>query len=491
MPNASKHVQALATRLQHRASATKEYLLLLLLALSACAVGPTYEKPAISLAPLHSKAPIAARSASAPPPLESWWSGFNDPELSRIVERALAQNLDLAAALARVEQARAAAREAGARLAPTVNANAQAATIHQSLESQTGRIASRLPGFDRDASLYDAGLGAGWEVDLFGGLRRGAEAARAEAQAAEAERLGARVSVAAEAADAYFHVRGDQARLAVAADQIATNARLLELVRLRFAKGLATNREVAQAEALLSQARASVQPLQIDLQAQLNRLDVLMGVQPGAFAAELNTPSEISAAPGIDADEKPVDVLRRRPDVIAAERRVAAANARVGQSIAEYYPKISLSGLLGFESASPDHLFRAATYQPQAVAGLRWRLFDFGRIDAEVRQARGAEAEALARYRLSVLHAAEDVENAFTSLAQLEAHQDELVREVAALRRARDLAQSAHLRGAIALTDVLDADRQLLSAQGELAQTRADAARAAVQSFRALGGGWS
>src|SRR5207249_2941465 len=142
-------------------------------------------------------------------------------------------------------------------------------------------------------------------------------------------------SVAAEAADAYFRIRGDQARLAVSADQIATNAHLLDLVRLRFANGLATDREVAQSQALLSQARASVQPLRIDLQAQLNRLDVLMGAQPGAFAAELGAPAEIASAPGVSADDKPIDVLRRRPDVIAAERRLAAANARIGQSLAE------------------------------------------------------------------------------------------------------------------------------------------------------------
>jgi outer membrane protein TolC len=277
----------------------------------------------------------------------------------------------------------------------------------------------------------------------------------------------------------------------VSADQIAANSHLLDLVRLRFDKGLASDREVAQAQALLSQARASVQPLKIDLQAQLNRLDVLMGVQPGVYAAELSTPAEIPEAPGVSADDRPIEVLRRRPDVIAAERRLAAANARIGQSIAEYYPKFSISGLLGFESATPGGLFKGATYQTQAVTGLRWRLFDFGRIDAEVARARGGEAEALALYRLSVLRAAEDVENAFTSLVQLEARQDELTREAAALKRARDLAQSAYLGGAVALSEVLEADRQLLTAQGELAQTRADTARAAVQSFRALGGGWS
>ena len=209
--------------------------------------------------------------------------------LSRIVQRARAQNLDLAAALARVQQARAAAREAGAQLLPTFDLNGQATRIHQSLESPIGQIASHLPGFNRNQSIYDAGLGAMWELDLFGGLRRGREAASAEADAAIAEQVGTRISVTADAADAYLRIRGDQARIAVAEQQVATDEHLLELVRQRFGRGLAAVREVAQAEALLSQARASLQPLRIDLEAQMNRLDVLLGVQPGTSAAELQT----------------------------------------------------------------------------------------------------------------------------------------------------------------------------------------------------------
>src|SRR5690349_15428071 len=181
------------------------------LCVSGCAVGPSYRKPATTLENFHSAAAVEARPTGAPtPPLESWWDGFNDPMLSRIVQQARDQNLDLAAALARVQQARAAAREAGARLLPTFDLNGQAARIHQSLESPTGQIASHLPGFNRNQSIYDAGLGAMWELDLFGGLRRGREAASAEADAAIAEQVGTRISVTADAADAYLRIRGDQ-----------------------------------------------------------------------------------------------------------------------------------------------------------------------------------------------------------------------------------------------------------------------------------------
>ena len=462
------------------------------LGMSGCAVGPSYRKPATTLESFHSVDALAARPTSVPAPtLEAWWDGFNDPMLSRIVQRARDQNLDLAAALARVQRARAAAREAGAQLLPTLDLSGQATHIHESLESPIGQIASHLqPGFNRNQSIYDAGLGAIWELDLFGGLRRGKEAASAEADAAIAEQVGVRISVTADAADAYLRIRGDQTRIAVAEQQVATDERLLELVRQRFGRGLAPVREVAQVEALLSHARASLQPLRIDLEAQINRLDVLLGVQPGTSAGELQIPSDIPSVPSVPANDRPLEVLRRRPDVIAAERRLAASNARIGQALADYYPKISLAGLLGYESSHPSDLFKAATFQPQGVVGLRWRVFDFGKVSAQVAQARGANAEALARYQQAVLRAAEDVENAFTSLVQLEAHQQELLTEVAALKRARDASQEAYQGGVIALTDVLDADRQLLTAQDELAQTRADSARAAVGTFRALGGGW-
>jgi NodT family efflux transporter outer membrane factor (OMF) lipoprotein len=392
--------------------------------------------------------------------------------------------------LARVQQARAAASEAGAQLLPTFDLIGQANRIRQSLESPIGEIANHVPAFSRNQSIYDAGLVASWELDLFGGLRRGREAASAEADAAIAEQVGTRISVTADAADAYLRIRGDQSRIAVAQQQVATDERLLELVRQRFGRGLAAVREVAQAEALLSQARASLQPLRIDLEAQMNRLHVLLGVQPGTSAAELQIPRDIPSVPSVSADDRPLEVLRRRPDVIAAERRLAASNARIGLALADYYPKISLAGVFGYESSRPGDLFKASTFQPQGIAGLRWRVFDFGRVRAEVAQAKGAKAEALARYQQAVLRAAEEVENAFTSLVQLEAHQQELLIEVAALKRARDASQEAYQGGVIALTDVLDADRQMLTAQDELAQTRADSARAAVGTFRALGGGW-
>ncbi|HEY1929282.1 MAG TPA: efflux transporter outer membrane subunit [Caulobacteraceae bacterium] len=459
--------------------------------LSGCAVGPNYTPPKTELAPFHNLDAVEARKAAAPAPeLDRWWVGFNDPVLVSIVQRALEQNLDLAAALARVQQARAEAAGESAKLLPSAEFDAGYTAQHRSLNNLVGAVANTFPGFNRDEKEYTLGPAASWEIDLFGGLRRGAEAARGEAQAAEAEHAGVHITVAADAADAYFQIRGYQARLTVAQDQVDTDRRLLSLVEDRYSAGAAEKREVAQAEALLKGARATLQPLQIGLEAQLNRLDVLMGVQPGTYARELEPPRDIPSIPAIGGADQPLEVLRRRPDVIAAERRLAASNARIGAAIADYYPKLSLSGALGLDSLSASHLFTPNAFTAIGGGALHWRLFDFGRVDAEVAQARGANAEALARYRQSVLKAAEDVEDSLISLTQTERHVVELQGEVESLVQARDLSQRAYKAGAITLTDVLDADRQLLAGRDELDASRADAARAAVGVFRALGGGW-
>src|SRR5438094_113560 len=362
--------------------------------LTGCAVGPKYQRPTVKLQPFHNAPSIEARTTSLPAPsLDQWWTGFRDPELTLIVNRALEQNLDLAAAITRVQQARAAAQGAGARRMPSGNLYASTTTLYQSTESMTGRLASHLPGYSRPQNYYDLGFIASWETDLVGGLNKGAQAATAEAQA-------------------------------------------------------------------------------------------------GTYAAELGSVADIPDVPQISGYGTPTDLLRRRPDIIAAERMVAASNARIGQALSEYYPKLSVSGIVGSQALAPAHLFEQQGFQPISVVGLRWRVFDFGAVAAEVKRARGANAEALLQYQSSALHAAEDVEDAFSLLVQSENRRNEILHEIAELQRVRDLSEESYAAGVIALTDVLDADRQLLAAKDDLAVARESAARAAVGSYRALGGGW-
>ncbi|THD64818.1 efflux transporter outer membrane subunit [Phenylobacterium sp.] len=458
------------------------------LALAGCAVGPDFKAPA---APLTGAYATPAPTDAAGADLAAWWRGFGDPQLTRVVERAAAQNLDVAQAAARVRQSRAALKAAGAALLPEVGAQAGAARVEQSLLSPIGEIGSHLPGFERTYDDYNAGAVASWEIDLFGGLRRAREAASADDAGARADLAAVRTSVEAEAADAYLQARGYQARLAVAHAQETVDADLLRLVQERFSQGVAAEREVHQAQAELEAVRAAIPPLAAGLAAELNRLDILMGAQPGTYRAELAADAPLPKAPALASDQRPGDLLRRRPDLLAAEQRLIAANARIGVAVSDYYPKISLSGLLGSESLSSSQLFTGPARTDQIAAGLRWRLFDFGRVDAEVAAAKSRDAEALAAWRAAALRAAGEVETSFSDLTQDRLRAAALDREVAQLTTARGQAQKAYEGGVANLLEVRDADRDLLTASDQLVQTELAADRAAVASFRALGGGWS
>lgn len=461
------------------------FLLLAATGLAGCAVGPDYQHPRIALTPQFQAAPaIDTRSADA-----DWWRGFDDPLLVTLVGKAIAGNTDLAQARARIDQSRAAARIAGTALLPTLDAAGDATTVNQSRETPVGKVTDIL-GLPRGYSQYGVGAEASWEIDLFGGLRRGREAARADYAASAADAGAIAIAVAAETADAYLSLRALQARLAIAEDQLRTERDLVSLVRQRFEQGLAAERELNRATAELESVSASTAPLRAAIAAQLNRLDVLVGEQPGANRALLAAAADIPAAPVPAGSAAPADLLRRRPDVIAAERRLAASNARIGVAVAEHYPHLSLSGLLGVASLGTSSLFTGGAVQASAGAGLRWRLFDFGRVDAEVAAAKGREAEALAAWRGSVLRAAEDVETALSRLAEAHTEREALTRRVAALTKARDQTRMAYEGGVAALIDVLDADRERLAASDRLASVRAEEARAAVAAYRALGGGW-
>lgn len=459
--------------------------MLSLAALAGCTVGPSYRPTSAGLTPAY----MHANDISAGAPDADWWRGFDDALLATLVARAVAGNTDLAQAEARIDQSRAAARAAGAALLPALDASGGVTSVSQSRETAIGRV-TRALGIGRGYTEYSVGAQASWEIDLFGRLGRGREAARADLAASQADAGDLAVTVAAETADAYVTLRGFQARLAVAQDQERNEALLVRLVRQRFDEGVAAERELNRTTGELEGVRAAMAPLRASIEAQLNRLDVLVGVQPGTNRALLVAPAAVPVAPMPSGSDQPTDLLRRRPDVIAAERRLAASTARIGVALADYYPRLSLSGLLGFASLGTSRLLTGDAVQASGGAGLRWRLFDFGRVDAEVAGARGRQAEALAAWRGSVLRAAEDVETALARLEQSHEQRAALVRQVTALTRARDQARDAYAGGVLGLIEVTDADRELLSASDRLASARAEEARAAIVAYRALGGGW-
>lgn len=458
---------------------------------AGCAVGPDYQRADAPLADRYlGQAAIEQRPAATPASFAQWWEGFGDPLLSSLVAKALEQNLDMAQARARVSQARAGLGAANAALLPSGSVNGQAARAYQSVETPLGQVLDSTPGYDRYGNSYEANLEASWELDVFGGLRRGREAAVAEYQASEAGVVATRLAIAAQTADVYTVIRGLQVRLEIAERQVKTQEDLLDKVRLLHSRGLAAEYQVDQTEGELSQVRASVPVLRAGLDAAMNALDVVLGAPPGTHRDELAAASAIPRAPQISETGSPADLLRRRPDLIAAERRLEAASARIGVAISEYYPKFSLGALIGSATTSGGNLFSSGASQSAGVLGLRWRLFDFGRINAQIDQAKGQEAEALASYRLSVLRATEDVENAFSALINRESQASTLVAGETSLTRARQSSFIAYQNGTASLIDVLNADETLLQASDARAQAQTESARAAIAAFRALGGGW-
>ena len=459
---------------------------------AGCAVGPDYHRPQAPLAEQYIGRPaIEARTATTTANFVTWWEGFGDPQLSALVSQALVQNLDMAQAQARVAQARAALGAADAALLPSATLNGQAARAYQSLETPLGQVLDATAGYNRYGNSYEANLDASWELDLFGGLRRGREATLADYQASEAGVVATRLAVAAQTADIYTTLRGLQTRLAIAQRQVDTQQELLEKVRLLHGQGLAAQFQVQQTEGQLSQVKASVPVLQTGLDAAMNALDVMLGTPPGTHRAELSGAGAIPRAPQLASTGSPADLLRRRPDLIVAERRLVAANARIGMAISEYYPTFSLSALLGSATTQGGNLFSSGAAQSAGVLGLRWRLFDFARINAQIDQAKGQQAEALAAYRQSVLRASEDVENAFSALVNRETQTATLTAGETSLSSARQSSFVAYQNGAASLIEVLNADETLLRASDAKAQAQTESTHAAIAAFRALGGGWS
>ena len=471
-------------------------LSLLAVLASGCAVGPDYRPPAFAMPAAYMGSAVVKPQASEATPsdptdIAAWWSAFDDPQLSRFVTLALQQNLEISQASARVLQARAGLQAAGANLLPAGSVSTQASRVHQSVETPLGRVLDAVPGFDRNGTAYEANLNAAWEIDLFGGLRRAQQASRAEFEGSQANAVAVRLAVAAQTADTYIAIRGLQARIAVARQQVETQRKLVSTIDLRVRKGLAAELQLYQAEGALVRVRAAVPVLQAALETSMNALDVMLGASPGTHRAELMEIRPIPAVPRIAHAGSPSELLRRRPDLMAAERLLAARHARIGVAIAEYYPRVSLSGLLGSATTiSSGNLFTSGASQALATVGLRWRLFDFGRVDAQIRSAEAQESESLVAYRQAVLRATEEVENSLIAFDRRREQANLLSEGVGSLTRARDASAAAFDKGVVSLIEVLQADESLLNVLDGQAQANTDAARSAIMIFKALGGGW-
>jgi multidrug efflux system outer membrane protein len=457
-------------------------LLFSILASAGCTVGPEPRIPAPETLGVPARFRSPAQTSSTPPDttlqsVANWWNTFDDPVLSRLVEQALAANTDIDAAGARVRQARAALNSTRAGSWPTLD---------------FGTSASRLMGVGSQAQVpdrttYAAGFDARYELDLFGGRRRAVQASTADLAAVEANLHSTQLTVAAEVALNYVDARLAQRQLAIARANQDSQDETLQIVQWRVQAGLVGALDFEQARQLRAQTAATVPLREQALAAALNRLAVLTGSAPGTVDALFQPVTPIPMAIAADTSV-PAEVLRRRPDVTAAERVLIAETARIGVRQADLYPSLGLSGSLNGNSSNWGDLTNASF--GSLAAGLTAPIFQGGRLRAAVEQQRGAAIQALAVYRETVLVALEESENALLAISVTERRERELVVAEEAARNATALARSQYQAGIIDFSDLLDAERSLLTTETSRAAAHADRAAATVQLYKALGGGW-
>jgi multidrug efflux system outer membrane protein len=444
---------------------------------AGCAAGPAYRTPATAEVEFRN----AERAGAAQQTLQAeWWEQFGDPVLSELVDRALANDLDLEIAATRVTEARAVA--ATQRRARWPGASVELVRDERHAQ-QPGFTAQRV-----ETESYQAGVATFWELDLFGRVRRGLEAATADADAAEADLRDAQVLVAAEVATTYLELRRAQKRRRVAHAHLDNQRQTVELTRVRRDLGRGGELDVASAEARLATIEASIPPLAADEAVAMHGLAVLVGERAGTLDAQL-APRDLPPHLTTLAVGSPDELLRRRPDIRAAERSLAAATARVGLARAELFPRLSLSGFIGFLAGDAAELGESASRASILTPVLSWAGFDVG-VRARIVAAEARSEGALAAYELAVLRAIEETENAFVNYAEQRRRLTAVVEQAAASRRAANLARIQYREGALDFLRLLDAERTVLEAEDAVAMAETDFNGSVVAIYRALGGGW-
>lgn len=451
--------------------------------LCGCAVGPNYHRPET---PVDSQFANAGEPGLvAGDPVENYWLGFSDAMLTSLVEDALRHNKDLAVAEANLRAARAARRLAGFDQFPTVTF---AGGYTRNLDSQ-----EQLPGIDmreREFDAAQAGFDGLWELDLFGRVRRNVEAARADVGVSAATLQDARVSVIAEVARDYFILRGLQDQLALTLRNADNQFNTLKLTRTRLEAGRGNQLDTARAEAQWQTTLASIPSLQASIATTSYRLSVLTGRQPMALSAGLTAQAPQPALPPLSTIGTPEQLLRRRPDVRAAERSLAGATARVGVAVGDLFPKVTLTGDVGYFAPTFGEFGTSEARFFSFGPSISWAAFDLGRVRARIGSAKALTDAALAAYEGAVLGALEDTEGALISYGRLQTRRDALQVAAAASDNAADLAQKRFEGGLIDFLEVLDAERTALTAELLLSQSRTDAATSLIAVYKALGAGW-
>ena len=417
---------------------------------------------------------------NAPETLAHWWTVMNDSKLSKLEELAIKGNLDLKEARARIREARARRGITSANLFPTLDAKASANNYRTSKNSSTGD----------EENLYSAGFDAGWEIDVFGGVRRSIEAADANLQAAHEELNNVLVSLMAEVAMNYLEVRTFQARLTVNEGNIEIQQKTYELNRSRYTAGIINDLAVQQSLYNLELTRSKIPTLQTGLEEAKNRLAVLLGEKPGAVHKELAERKPVPVLPAKVAVGIPAATLRNRPDIRRAERRLAARTAMIGVATSDLYPKFRLNGTIGLESISTGNFFTQESRTWGIGPSISWNIFHAGAIRQNIKVQSSLQEQALIQYEAALLTAQEEVENVLVAYAKEQLRRKSLVTATSAAKRANHLAREQFRAGLVDFSNVLDAQRSLLSFQDELAKSDGAVISNLVRLYKALGGGW-
>ena len=452
-------------------------LMALALILPGCTVGPDYH-------PVSAEAlKVPGHFASAPQPSQSqadiavWWTGFKDPVLSSLIAAAMSANIDIDAARGRLRAARSALRGAQSATQPVIG-----------LVAETSKAAA-VKGTVNESTSYRLGVDASWETDLFGGNRRAVEAARAGSDAVQADLHAVQVSIAAELALNYVAVRLAQANLDHARANLGFQDETVQIAGWRAQAGLVSSLDLEQSRVLRAQTAASIPVLETDLAAASNRIAVLIAEAPGAVLDRLTAAQPIPLAPDAIATGLPADLLQRRPDIAASERRLAEETARIGVATAQLYPALRLTGSLTTSSLTFGGM--GGTVLGGIASGITAPIFAGGQIHARIESQRGVTDTALANYRQTVLTALEDVENALVALRNAQAREEVLAGAEGSAQLSLDYARIRYRSGLADFQTLLESERSLLSTQDGRLAARAARASAQVQLYKALGGGWA
>lgn len=443
-----------------------------------CSVRRAYQPPAPNV-------PAAWSSSVAQPAdvesLSRWWESFGDEQLTRLVRRAVEGNLDVRTAISRVREARATMRATGTQLRPSADATGSARGSGTGGEAGIGGV----------TQSYSLGIDASWELDVFGGIRSTVDAARATAEARDADLQDVLISLTAEVAFDYIDTRSLQRRLEIARSNVDLQQQTLELTQFRAQAGLATDLDVQQALSNVESTRAQVALLERQVSQSVHAIAILVGRPPADLDAELTSPAPIPGAPLEATLGVPADALRRRPDVRSAERQVAAQAAQANAARADLYPSFRLAGSIGLESLSIAKLIVPGAAFWSANPSASTRLFDRRQLRENLVVQSERQEQAARNYETVVLRALQEVEDSLTALAQEQARRDHLTAAANAAQQAADLSLQLYTAGLRDFRDVLDAQRSLLTLQDSLTSSNATVSSDLVRLFKALGGGWS